>query len=1268
MMSKAARFIFLALSFFVLCASADDIDVYLKSKTTSVNSSFLMLMFDYHPDMFSTFCPSLTECVPLLSEEVFSQLCAHKAIITPIKGVDPKWIGSRDSFNMPLVHRPDLELKLCADYYRDNVDKDVDINNMQVYSNLDVSSKQEVFSVFIATLSVVIKDVSGINVGLMVSNKNDGGTILQGFRPLLKNDSNHTQSELLETLWTISKTIKKATENGVAHKLRSRETFYEMLLYFNGKRVNKHTSTTDNFIGNIGTPGYDTKIMKWVTSAACGSRKVTYDGWLINSDGKIDFITEPPAGCANARSATHLVTDKSALSDRKVGSWIPYALAKPEEFLSPFATGDFECSKFYSLVMAINDAETDQDADIGIINILSSLGNKGVNEANDGFANLLAYMAKENTDLIDNHYVDGIQNMTTWIGSVSMNSNYLDDWADAGANTKANTKANKSKVLQLTNANGSASDFEKELRNIFLSVLNTSATFVAASVPINIVNQTRALDDFYLALFQAQATQRWQGNIKKLALYDAYKTGEMQVFDVFNLALAKAQAAVNCKVSGKCTAEVAISPIDGRIKQDALTFWTDANNLPPLTPAQMLKKLPKNTDGREVTRGGAGQKIPEFISGEISFSNAVDTRQIYTDIGGALTPLNGTDTVGFSIFNHFALNAIDQQWVVDTARINTAGLSVDALNAKVTKSLIHFIRGVDIASPVYDYDSALGKGPARDWILGDILHSKPLAINYGEIGAWNDKSDAKDDNPYVSVIFGANDGGLHILENNAANGEETGVETYAFYPSELLNITIALARNESSSNNLGGAGKHPYGVDGEVSAFVFYDTQDTTSNPIDTIDAGTGDYVHIFTGLRRGGKSIYALDVTDPFNPPKLIGSIKKAGDFAELGLTFSKPIPVLVKYDGNVTTALIFAGGYDHAKDDDSANGNVTHGSTPDSEGNAIYIVNAKTMELIWKSTVGNGRGVSNTLFEHPDMKYAIPSTVKPIDSDSDGFMDRMYVGDVAGNVWRGDFPVCNKTPCINHRKDNWTMTKIAALGDASAARAVDDIRFFHPPAVTFTRDAIGGDYDAVVIGSGDRANPLEETDENWIFMLKDRNTLSGSPSAINSKIFINKGVPTIDEQALSDMTTCVNNVSTCGTPVSGWKIKLSTGEKALSSPMIISGKIHITTFDPVNDAVDKCLPKEGVSKLYTMNLANASAMRWNSKRFVEISAGISGDVTVAGNDIIFPGSVPTDFLDDSDGSVNSSSEIDEKTIMDSGVTGVDMIYWREPGRDTLK
>jgi hypothetical protein len=90
-----------------------------------------------------------------------------------------------------------------------------------------------------------------------------------------------------------------------------------------------------------------------------------------------------------------------------------------------------------------------------------------------------------------------------------------------------------------------------------------------------------------------------------------------------------------------------------------------------------------------------------------------------------------------------------------------------------------------------------------------------------------------------------------------------------------------------------------------------------------------------------------------------------------------------------------MFAGGYDLNKD--------TRGSvgTDDSEGNALFVVDAVTGSLIWKARRGAG-GAGGKVFEHPRLTDSIPSTLTVADTDGDGFTDRIEMETVSSRIRR--------------------------------------------------------------------------------------------------------------------------------------------------------------------------------------------------------------------------------------------------------------------------
>ena len=564
---------------------------------------------------------------------------------------------------------------------------------------------------------------------------------------------------------------------------------------------------------------------------------------------------------------------------------------------------------------------------------------------------------------------------------------------------------------------------------------------------------------------------------------------------------------------------------DGRILHSALTYWTVAGSLPTADPAN---NEIDGKDGRAVQRGGAGQIIPGFISGTPGLSNSdTGARTLYYEpsSGTALPALNADDT---------------------TAGVLQSDLG--AADVATAKTLIEYVRGLD----VNDADSDTVTNEPRSWVLGDPLHSRPLPINYGAI---NGESTTV---PDIRLLFGSNDGLLHMIRNTVS-GSPSGKETWAFMPREVMGIVSDLKSNPATK-------PHPYGVDGAPSAY-YYDSNN--DGKIEKTDAN-GDQVWVFFGLRRGGRGYYALDITDPDNPTfkwaitdDTDGDGVSDGDFAKLGYTFSQPRVGYMNWGLGKKPVVIFSGGYDTNKD-------LT--STDDSYGNALYVVDADTGALVWKAVNGTTGPVSKTEYNHADLDDSIPSTVSAIDTNSDGLLDRVYVGDTGGRVWRFDLAGTDRS--------NWKATVIASVGRHFDASTGNDRRFYHRPDFIQYKD--NSDYDAVVIGSGNRAWPKSDMDTvNYLYVIKDRDTTSGTVAA---STFNHDSFYDVTDNCLQD-SSCTSSTAAL---TNGWRLKFEEpGEKVLATPTTLAKKIFVTTYLPKGGPdAGTCAPKEGGGRLYALSL----------------------------------------------------------------------------------
>jgi len=472
----------------------------------------------------------------------------------------------------------------------------------------------------------------------------------------------------------------------------------------------------------------------------------------------------------------------------------------------------------------------------------------------------------------------------------------------------------------------------------------------------------------------------------------------------------------------------------------------------------------------------------------------------------------------------------------------------------------------------------------RPDVFGDPLHSKPLVINYGTS---------------IRILIGTNAGVLHMFEDEGNSVDET----WAFMPKEFIPNISKLRNNFSSSSKV-------YGIDGKISSYI----KDNNGDGIVNGD----DKVWIFFGLRRGGSSYYAMDITNPSSPILMWHKDSSSAGFSQLGQSWAEPQIAYSKLNlsgNNAAPVLFIGGGYDPTKDSSGVGGN-------DTVGKAIYMLDAATGNILWSLEPSGG----TTAFSGTD---SIPSEIAILDSDSDGLVDRLYAGDTGGNVWRVDMPSDNP----NSSTEPWTVFKLASLGGGD-----NDIdrRFFYAPSIvrTFITETIETSvtdengvttqikvkqekpYDAILIASGDRSHPLGVDTNDMLFMLKDEHiktqSFSGTdiPTAITiagKKINGKEGVGGLydytnnpfkdyissetgrEKVGLSaSQKSALENLSLAVSEKSGWFINLvKAGEKSTSTPIAINGIAYFVTYTPppfIDPGV--CNMPRGIGSTYVVDL----------------------------------------------------------------------------------
>jgi type IV pilus assembly protein PilY1 len=209
-------------------------------------------------------------------------------------------------------------------------------------------------------------------------------------------------------------------------------------------------------------------------------------------------------------------------------------------------------------------------------------------------------------------------------------------------------------------------------------------------------------------------------------------------------------------------------------------------------------------------------------------------------------------------------------------------------------------------------------------------------------------------------------------------------------------------------------------------------------NPNATTEPTSDWRTIVVGGLGKGGRGIYALDVTTVPGASEAEASLasKLLWEYVDedMGFVYGRPEIHKTRRWGWV---VLVESGY-----------NNVNGATAGNRGKGyLYVLNAKTGELLQKISTGEGTATNPSGFGRV-------SAVVP--KKSDGLIDAVYGGDLLGNVWRFDFS--SATANVP------SPVKIATLADENgvAQPVTSEIR------VDASRPAQGSTRRMVFVGTG--------------------------------------------------------------------------------------------------------------------------------------------------------------------------------------------------------
>ena len=470
--------------------------------------------------------------------------------------------------------------------------------------------------------------------------------------------------------------------------------------------------------------------------------------------------------------------------------------------------------------------------------------------------------------------------------------------------------------------------------------------------------------------------------------------------------------------------------------------------------------------------------------------------------------------------------------------------------------------------------------------VGAVMHSTPILLTQsGKISYTSGTIDTTDRDDYL--LFGSTQGLLHVVRaGKNATDADRGKEVFAFAPNEMMQNQKNAFLSETSStlgkNNLF------YGIDAPWTAYTQYvakaDGTLTVNDSGRVAQNASGDEIAIkglqwvYGGLRMGGKSYYALNLSDLDNPElkfhidpasskiyKSSSTTTGVTALSYMGQSWSKPTIAYVKFGGVKKLVMFVGGGYDPGYENAAYDQSTTTGG-----GAGVYMFDANNGDLLWwtsanATAAGGAEAFTNASAATINMKYSVVSQINAIDRDSDGLVDNLYFGDLGGQGFRVDLNNAATGADASAKKGNFAKRVVRLFNEHATGGASP--RFYEMPSVSI-HDSDNGYVAAVAFSSGNRSSPLVGT-------AVVNGNQAGSTTSATDGVFVvyDKDVAKIDLYGTPTLTTptalsSLNSNMSTGVAItgnSGWKYTYSstTGAyKGMNELYALDGMLYVNVF----------------------------------------------------------------------------------------------------------
>lgn len=1037
-------------------------------------------------------------------------------------------------------------------------------------------------------LTDLINETDGVRFGLMVFNKLDtnintqGGHIAKGIKPM------GATCKTTPTADCANRTALIAKINGLVAKSQTplTEVMYEAYRYFAGERP---------YFGTNGSAGV-------------------------------------LASTATARDGTTVTEGRDPDVVNGAGYYISPMLANPS------IANPAPCQKNYVVLISDGGPENDTGAD-AVIQAIETDDLTGISVLQETTSQ---QFEKNNEAAYTNCPAGNSPYCPTDIGA---SSNYV--WLDELTNFMAKADVNKhasmpgaqdvrtytigfaggsSEVLrhagEVWGGPGKYRDAEdseglaRALKETFAAIRDWNPTGSSGAVPISSFNRSEHANDIFVSFFGPDNSTAWDGTVKKYKISNsATECGhDADARPVKYCFTGRTDLGGGLRNIEKYLQDPDTGLRAAEINSKAVSHWSST--------------VLGQEDGARSNAGGTGYVLKQTTTpaGRLIYTHITGESELdLTDEANVFSTENANITSGML----GAANATERNTLINFLRGGNpaicTGDTADCNDASAWRSWPHH--------------DVLHSRPSI--LLYEALpDADPEADANGDGRADNDLM------PVQHLFYLSNDGVLHAVDT------ETGVEQWAFVVEEVLPQAKAILSDANGQEHLIGADGSPVlyvrdiahvdgtaGPDGKI-----------TSHDMAYLVFGLrrGGRAYYALDVSHYDEGTHQVSPRLLWKASHQCGGDSNCIELPELGESWSSPSIVKLHADSTQPT-VVFGGGYDPATNDmlqatiarvggvatvstkvphgyrvgdsvmisgaveDGYNGthmvlSVTGDTFTYAVADSLTSPAAGQIRVINTEPTRMGRGVffvkmdGNLLYSFTPadgsatnrqvagMNYSIPADTVALNADMDagGYADRLYMGDLGGQLWRFDLNTVDP--------EDWIVSKLADLTGADTPKR----KLFFPPAVVKQQSGTQI-YDAVYIGTGDWQNPMRKDGVDKFFMIKDFGTgftpemdTSETPVPITNVYNSTSALLpfyNIDENKIRNPDESISTqAATDLSAARGWVMTLNAvegkaGEKAVNAPTVLSGKLRFGTYLP---DYSSCVPGRGI--MYVMNATDGT------------------------------------------------------------------------------